>query len=222
VNRSGYIRRRGGVARAWELLRLGWAADGRAVGVLDVWICWERFLGWWQRIRPVRPQGVLRYSVARHRGRRVVLRDGTLVDTGDLVVELHLDNRRLVELARSRTKPWGLLRIGRGDLAALQRLLSTGELRQVKALHGVTLFATAGRRLGFESRPLRRSWYQALQRFFMAGLVMLYHPAGWEAVQHQGDRWPSEVCMSVTALDDRYGGAARSGERPAPAPFRED
>jgi hypothetical protein len=173
--------------------------------VLGVWIWWERFLGWRQGIRPVRPGAVLRYSVARHRGPRVVLGDGAIIDRGDPIAELHFDNRHLVELAGARTTSWGLLRLGREDLGALQRLLSTGELGPVKALHGVTLFAAAGRRLGFDTRPLRRSRYRALQRFFMAGLVMLYHPAGWEAVQRQGDRWPSEVWMSLNALDARYG-----------------
>lgn len=205
MSRTGAHRPRGRPAPTWELLRLGWARGGRAVGVLGVWIWWERFLGWRQRIRPVRPGAVLRYSVARHRGPRVVLGDGAIIDRGDPIVELHFDNRHLVELAGARTTSWGLLRLGREDLAALQRLLSTGELGPVKALHGVTLFAAAGRRLGFDTRPLRRSRYRALQRFFMAGLVMLYHPAGWEAVQRQGDRWPGEVWMSLNALDARYG-----------------
>jgi hypothetical protein len=190
---------------SWNLLRLGWAKEGRAVGVLAVWIWWERLLAWRQRIRPVREDGILRYSLSRHRGRRVVLRDGRVIERGDRIVELHFDNRRLVEVSAVRTGPWGLLRRLPEDLAALQRLLATGQLGEVRALHGVTLFAAAGPRLGFEVRPLRRSRYMALQHFFMAGLVVLYHPEGWRVAQRQRARLPGEVWMSLGALNDRFG-----------------
>jgi hypothetical protein len=192
-------------ARAWQLLRLGWARGGRAAGVLDVWLGWERFLEWRQRIRPVRPGAVLRYSLTRHRGRLAVLRDGTAVRRGDPIVELHFDNRRLVELMAAGTTPWVLLRLFRDDLSALRRAIAGGRLGRVMALHGVTMFAPATARLGFEVRPLRRTWRLALVRFFMAGLVVLYHPAGWSAARRHAGRWPAEVWMSAAVPADRPG-----------------
>jgi hypothetical protein len=189
----------------WSLLRLGWAKGGRAIGVLSVWVFVERLTARLHRIRPVQPKAMLRYALERHRGEPVVLRDGTAIANGDPIIELHFDNRRLVELTRAGTNPWPLLQQARGDLAALDKLLSSGALGEVKALHGLTLFAPAGARVGFEARPLPRTWRFALDRFFMAGLVMLYNPSGWRAAAHQAARWPGEVWMSRATLTHRYG-----------------
>lgn len=191
-------------ARIWSLLRLGWTKRGRAFGVLSVWVLVEHLTARLQRIRPVRSQAMLRYALMRYRGERVVLHDGTVVATGDPIIELHFDNHRLLELTKSGTSPWPLLRQARSDLTALEKLLASGSLGDIKALHGLTLFAPAGSRLGFEARPLPRTWRFALERFFMTGLVVLYHPAGWTAAAHQAARWPGEVWMSRAILAHRY------------------
>jgi hypothetical protein len=190
--------------RTWSLLRLGWARGGRAVGVLSVWVLVERVSAKFQRIRPVRPNAMLRYALGRHRGERVILRDGTVIEAGDPVAELHFDNHRLVEMTRTGTSPWPLLQQARGDLAALEAMQSAGQLGGVKALHGKTLFAPAGSRLGFEVRPMPRTWHSALDRFFMVGLVVLYNPRGWRAAARHAARWPGELWMSRAVLARRY------------------
>lgn len=194
-------------SRIWSLLRLGWARSGRTLGVLSVWILVERLTAWRQRIRPIRSGAMLRYALGRHRGRQVALRDGTVIAAGDPIVELHFDNHRLVELGTSGTSPWPFLQQARGDLAELERLLASGAIPDVKALHGLTLFAAAGTRVGFEVRALPKTWRFALERFFLAGLVVLYHPAGWKAAIRHAPRWPGEVWMGRAALAHRYGGA---------------
>ncbi len=199
----------------WSLLRLGWARGGRALGVLNVWVLVEHLTAWRQRIRPVRPGAMLRYAVSRHRGARVALRDGSSISDGDPIIELHFDNHRLVELSRGGTSPWQFLQHARQDLAELERLLSSGAVAEAKALHGVTLFAPAVARLGFEVRPLPRTWRSAFERFFMVGLVVLYHPAGWTAAARHAMRWPGEIWMSRSALTRRYSSETATGERSA-------
>lgn len=173
--------------------------------MLSVWLLVERLSTWLQRIRPVRSQAMLRFAFARHRGEPVVLGDGTVIACSDPILELHFDNHRLVELTRTGTSPWPLIQLARADLASLEKQLSTGGLGEIKALHGVTLFAPAGVRLGFEVRALPRTWRFALERFFMAGLVILYNPAGWRAAGHHASRWPGELWMSRAKLRRRYG-----------------
>lgn len=208
--------------RAWSLLRIGWAKGGRAVGVLSVWLLVERISTWLQHIRPVQAQAMLRLSFSRHRGRGLVLKDGTEIAPGDDVIELHFDNRRLVELTRSGTSPWPLIQHIRADLAVLATRLSAEGHDEIKALHGVTLFAPAGVRLGFEVHPMPRTWRFALERFFMAGLVILYNPAGWRAAGHHATRWPGELWMSRATLMRRYGsvGSQEAAAGVAPADRR--
>jgi hypothetical protein len=192
----------------WSLLRLGWARSGHAAGVLNVWLLVEHITAWRQRIRPIRPGAMLRYAPARHRGEPVELRDGTRISGGDPIIELHFDNHRLVELSRTGTSPWPFVQHARDDLTELEKLLSNGGVADAKALHGLTLFAAAGMRLGFEVRPLPRTWRFALERFFLAGLVVLYHPAGWKAAARHAPRWPGEIWMSRATLTRRYAGKA--------------
>ncbi len=191
---------------AWLLLRLGKAGEGRAVGVLTVWSWWERLTTWWQHVRPVQAGGVLRFNLTRYRGPDVVLRDGSVVHAGDRIVELHLDNRALLaRAAEARANPWSLVRAVDGDLEALRGRIAAGRLGEVRALHGVSLFARAGARLGFEVRPLPTTWQWTLVRFFFVGLVALYHHQGWKAASVAAGRWPGEVWMSRAALERRSG-----------------
>jgi peptidoglycan-N-acetylglucosamine deacetylase len=198
---------------AWHVLRLGRGA----AGVLGVWAGWERSVDHRQRIRPVREGAVLRFGRACHRGPAVILRDGTVVDVGDPIIELHLDNRRLAQVGAARMPPWALLRLFRDDLAALGRDIAEGRLGPVRALRGVTLLAAAAPRLGFEVRRPPRSPYQALRRFFMAGLIVLHHPAGWDALRGYGGRWPAEVWMSAGALERRARADATATSSPISA-----
>jgi len=195
----------------WALPRLGRAGNGRALGVLSVWVLWDRLLEWSWRPRAVRPAGVLRYRLAHHWGRRLVLNDGTVVARGDAVIELHFDNRGLMRSSESPDwNPWSTMDRIDEDLVELARLMSAGRLGPIRALHGVTMFATPGRRLGFEVRPVRHTWNWSLQRYFMIGLLPIYHRDGWQEFDRmRRDRWPAELWMSVPHL---------IGRRQLPAP----
>jgi hypothetical protein len=161
----------------WWLMRLSKAGHGRAVGVLSVWIWWDRLLEWHWRLRPVQVDAFLRYRVARHRGPSVRRRDGTVINTGDLLIELHVDNAGLLErVGAAAWSPWHVFRLVDADLRGLNHLLEAGELPLVRALHGTTLYAAAGPRLGFEVRPVPHTWSWAWQRFYLIGPLAIYHP----------------------------------------------
>lgn len=204
------------------MLRLGRAGGGRAVGVLSVWLGWERLTDWWWRLRTLRPGGIFRYRVATYRGRPVTLEDGSTIRPGDQIIDLHFDNRRLLQAAAAASStPWNLMRMAREDLRTLAELVDAGALGEVRAVRGVTLFARAGRRLGFEVRPLPPTWYARLQRFFFVGLLAVYHPRGWQAAERLRERgWPGEVWMSRQRLLQLYS-ARRQATSPV-TPGRED
>jgi hypothetical protein len=193
----------------WALLRLGRAGGGRAVGVLSVWLGWERLTDWWWKLRPLRSGGILRYRVVTYRGRPLTLDDSCTVHPGDLIVDLHLDNRRVVQTLRAgSTTPWDLIRLARDDLQTLAGLVASGELGEARAVRGVTLFARAGKRLGFVARPLPTTSYTRLQRYFLIGLVAVYHLRGWKAAERLRERrWPEEAWMSRACLLRLYGSA---------------
>lgn len=203
--------RRLGGARAtlsdlwWRLPRLSRAGNGRAFGVLSVWIGWNRILEWLWRPRPVRPGGVLRYRRTHHLGRRLTLEDGTVISRGDAVLELHFDNRRLLRMAADPDwNPWETVARAEEDLRVLANLVAD-RTKSVSALHGVTLFASPGRRLGFELHPVPHTWTWSLQRFYLISLLPIYHRDGWREFERmRRDRWPAELWMSVNQLRTRW------------------
>jgi peptidoglycan-N-acetylglucosamine deacetylase len=186
----------------WALPRLSHAGNGRALGVLSVWIAWDRILEWLWQPQLVRPGGVLRYRRAHHWGRRLTLQDGTVISRGDAVLELHFDNRGLSEMAGARNwNPWETVGRVEEDLQRLAALVAAAPTNPVRALHGVTLFASPGRRLGFELHPVPHTWAWSLQRFYLIALLPIYHRDGWrEFDRMRRDRWPAELWMSIARL----------------------
>ncbi len=191
----------------WALPRLGRAGQGEALGVLSIWIWWDRILQWIWRLRPVRPDGVLRYRTAHHWGRRITLNDGTAISRGDPVLELHFDNSGLMRMTGiGDWNPWDTIERIDADLDHLGELVLTGRIGRVIALHGVTLFASPGRRLGFEVRQVPHTWNWSLERYFLIGLLPIFHHDGWRKFDRmRRDRWPAELWMSIDALLARKG-----------------
>ncbi len=202
--------------RTWQVLRLG-SRRRPVLGVLSVWALVERLTSAKEGIHEVRPGSLLRYSARRHRGGAVELRDGTVVEPGDRVFELHLANERLQALTASGASIWVLLALLREDLGGLALRIASGQAEPVKALHGETILAAAGPRLGFERLERRHGWSARLHRFFFAGLVALHNPGGWNAAARKAHRWPDELWLSAGELLRRYGSGERVSLRAATA-----
>jgi hypothetical protein len=119
------------------------------------------------------------------------------------LVELHFDN--LVLMRDSRTtewNPWETLHEVEADFAALARMIASGELGPVKALYAATMFHAPARRFGFELHPVPHDLSWSLRRYFLIGLVPIYHRDGWKEFDRmRKTRWPSEIWMSVNSLE---------------------
>lgn len=169
--------------------------------MLSIWLLWERVLERRWRLRDARPDGAIRYRVSQYRGRPRTMSDGTRVQPGDRILELHFRNHDLLRTSGSAGwNPWQTLEAIDNDLTALAELLAGGELGPVRALHGVTLFASPGRRLGFEVLEVPHTWRWALERFFLVGLLPIYHRDGWRELDRMRRRWPGELWMSAGVL----------------------
>lgn len=194
---------------AWRLARLGQAGGGRAIGMPAIWLGWERLDLWWTTHRYglpyAQPGSITRYAPKTYAGPPLVLRDGALVRPGDRILELHLDNRALLQLATSRQwPPWIALRQFAEDLDALARRVRDGEFEGVAGIRALTLLTVPARRLGFEVRPLPCTWGPRLLHFYLVGLVAIYHPYGWRGAAYMRQAaWPGEVWMSIDGLRRR-------------------
>jgi hypothetical protein len=173
-----------------------------------------------QPARPVpgAPHGLLRVHLTRYAGRPITLPDGTRIERGALVAELHFNNQ-LVSAAAQEAGPFELTRMIADDMGALARWATEPGGAMARAVIGVTLLGRAAPRLGFTPRERPVTLHARLERFFMQGLLAIYNPQGVSrlAVGATYAGYPVEIWMSRAALLRRYS----PGLTPTPLPLGE-
>jgi hypothetical protein len=197
----------------WWLVRRGRTGAGRAGGVLHVWVCWERLERRRHHVRELCAGSIFDISIERFAGTPLPLANGQHLERGDRIVELHLDNRAVSIAALDVDwNPWRVVQNARVEMARLARLIDSGELGPVIAVHAVSLYALALRRLGFRVRALPDSIHTRLSRFFFVGLFAVYNPRGWAGATHARRRgWPAEAWIGTDAFLQRYPDAPTAG-----------
>jgi hypothetical protein len=147
----------------------------------------------------------------RFNGRPIDLPDGTHVGRRDVVGELHFHNATIALIMAE--DPRQIVRVVREDLVALGTWAQQAKFpADLRAIWGVTILSRAGPRLGFTVRDRPPGLHTRLERFFMTGLMVLYHPQGVRRLLH-GSRLPEqprEVWMSRGELLRRYGQSGKA------------
>jgi hypothetical protein len=142
------------------------------------WELYERFYEWLFHIKPVGPpgEGALRWGLTHYRGPGIELEGGIKIKRGEIVGELHTDNRMIRKLGEEIEDPISfyveVLRRVRLSLRELAKLAHEDpRLLQVRAFRGTTLLHEGTKRLGFEVFPMetkaKEVWETRVQYFFL-------------------------------------------------------
>ena len=180
--------------------------------VLIFWPVADRLLRVIYHIRPLKADGsgIMRFNLCHYKGPTRVLDDGSEVKTGDIIIELHLNNawfkrRRNLNLSVSQS-PREFLGSFAQDLCLLAQQVASGMFGNITALHGITLLHVAARRLGFQVDELPDSLWKKGASFYMAGLMQVYHLRGDEVSGlREKTRELKELWLSRAALLTKYG-----------------
>jgi hypothetical protein len=197
------------------------ARSGVAHGILRLWAFYE-----WLSLRffiktfeiPHAEGGLFFIQFWRFRGRPIELPDGMRVARGDRVAIIHIKNHQLAKETQNGVHLARILRRMALDLRALAVWSEMPEFpSDVKAIYGVTVISRAAPRLGFTLRERPRTLRTWLDRQFLLGLLILYHPHGVERLLEGSvrDVDPEEVWMSLGELRRRYGTGGALTSRPA-------
>ena len=179
--------------------------------VLILWPVVDKCLRTISRTRPVRTNGsgIIRFNLHCYKGPNLLLNDGSEVKSGDRIIELHLDNawfkRRRNSYLSASQSPREFLGCFAQDLQILAQRISSGTLGDIAALHGSTLLYVAARRLGFQVDELADSLWKKGARFYMTGLMQVYHLRGEDVAGLREKTWElKEIWLSRAALLAKY------------------
>jgi hypothetical protein len=152
--------------------------------------------------------GVLRFRLRPFRGAAVVLPDGTRVEPGELVAELHCDNSVIFDLVKRDQNPY---RATRADLRLLAAWLDFSDpMGRIRAFRGVTMLGPAAARLGCFVLDRPPGFKARIDRWYMIGLLLIYTTGGMERLNRGTSlrTHPREVWLTRHELMRRYGSAA--------------
>ncbi|WP_179090616.1 YkoP family protein [Paenibacillus lautus] len=149
------------------------------------WMIWERIFSFISRFRSshISRFGICTVMIKKHRGECIVCEDSTVIQNGDLVGELHLDNETILKLIRSEGPDRAALKIARLARKSMLQISRAyegqSEFSEVRALVGITLLhrgLTHG--LGFEHQAMKPDLFQKLTTSYLRMLLSVMHPDG--------------------------------------------
>jgi len=189
----------------------------------------DRLDRWVERHESYQPVGaggyIVRFKTTRYRGPRLVLKDGTVVNPGDLIGELHMDNHVAAGLHRDGRSGFRFRQEVFRMLPALGLDLRTRpEYREINAVGGATLLFSRpaqgfARTMGFECRPLppfTQWWLGTWERILLAA----YHPEGQRRLAKGRRIEPQHIWFTRRTLlqfSDRTAQDRHAGEVSRPA-----
>ena len=206
----------------WRIIA-GATRPGEAHSLLRAWPGWEqlaRFL-WPVCEIPAAPYGLICFRITTYRGQPVALPDTAVIAPGATLGELHCNNSAVLKLVEGGGNPFAACR---EDLKSLSNwIVQDRRGREIAALYGSTILATAARRLGFTVRPTRVTLYRRLQKVFFEGLLLLYNRDGLARLQRGStvNSYPAEVWLSRGELLQLYN-PHESAHRLCPLPRKSD
>ena len=148
-------------------------------------------------------RGTFLIAFRRYVGTPLDLPDGTRIQRGDRLCEIHFWNRRIAERQASTagTATWGVIRDFRADLGTLAGAVASGALGEVRAIYAASPLAPAAAHFGFFVRQLPAGWRRSLLTVWQTGLRRAFRP---KALHTEISAPTAELWMSATQLVRRY------------------
>lgn len=176
-----------------------------------LWFQWDNLFHIFFRVTPIDPVNKLLFSRVRvYRGKTILLQDGEEIRHGDLVVELHFNNRILFRMV---TESGSMVQLAVGMIRAVKQTLPLLAVKisrdphasSIKGLYGITMIHKGTSKLGFTIDELQAGTFNFLTRLYLRMLLTVIHPQGKQITEQKGNALsPKIVAMSIKELKKRY------------------
>jgi hypothetical protein len=176
------------------------------------WMLWEKlFLKFFHIVAIDIANPLLKVRVREYTGNQTItLDDGEQITKGDLVAEIHLDNRILFQLSTSAASEMHLaiqiIRMMELFMPQINILLQNDPLwRDVKGLYGISLIHRGSRKLGFSVIDLPKGIFSFSTQLYLKLLLLVLHPQGKKRLQSKPQLLvPKIIAISKKELMSRY------------------
>jgi len=175
--------------------------------VVGLWLAWEQVFQFIFRLKTVSPDHpFLHYRLRKYQGQPLTMEDGSILDKGDKVIELHIDNRQLFELGiHSRSSAQLAIRMIRRmnqELPLLaDRIAADEDLVRAKALYGVSMLNRGPEKFGFTVLDLPEGWFARSTKFYLSVLMSVIHPDGGARLKERSEVLiPKMILMPIPQL----------------------
>lgn len=161
--------------------------------VVSIWMLWEKTFHVLFRLRPIGDGSSFHYRIRKYSGPEVRMKDGKSLNKGDLVMELHFENRMLFDLGmNSRSSMHTAIRLIREVEKVLPEMARTLEHAprgdKVTALYGVSMINRGAEGLGFQTFDLPKSLFSWSANWYLKFMLSVIHPDGGKRVREHGER----------------------------------
>ncbi|MEG6616410.1 polysaccharide deacetylase family protein [Peptococcaceae bacterium 1198_IL3148] len=176
------------------------------------WELWERCFAWLAGVKPINGavDATFKLAVRKHHGQPITLPDGTMLNPGDLMGELHFDNNLLLKLTSQspHLEQVGikLLRHVKDSLPLVAEALTTDpRYRNIKAVAGITMINRGARFFGFGTYDIYPKIFRLATTWYQRWLLVVFHPQGVShLLKHRSKMVPKMIAISKAELLRRY------------------
>lgn len=132
-------------------------------------------------------------DVLKHKGKEVRLSDGTVINKGDTVAEIHINNDTIKEVPVTK-----VIRVFQAEVVAMAKLLQNNEeYKDIKAVFGRTVLYPLTKRLGFEVFEMKNGYMKKFLKVWDNLIKVVFSSTEKDKVKF---REPREVWMSKEAI----------------------
>jgi hypothetical protein len=197
--------------RAEELERELGPRSGKLPWVTRVWLGWEHLFQRLFHVQKLRSdRDLLFVRMCRYKGREAIeLDDGTVIQRGDQLLEIHLNNEQLLALHGQAHSEMQLAKLLVKEMRRALRVVATHlnhpDHEAVKALYGISLINRGIGPLGFRKVSMSRGLFALATKWYLRVLLRALHPQGRERLRVRTDALvPQQVVLSRQELFARY------------------
>lgn len=147
-----------------------------------LWLQWERLFHRVFHTNPVgSPSPSFHYRMTKYHGGPIDIGGDQTLEDGDSIVELHFDNRTLLEIAHQSASPIAaairLVRMVEKQLPTIASAVSRDPAaREAKTMYGVTMIHRGATKLGFGVHELPAGVFASMSKLYLKLLMRVLTP----------------------------------------------